>query len=207
MRIVNNLKMSRQDGFTLIELLMVILVIAILAVIGITQFVNYGKDSRDAATKANLQILRQAIAEKNGMIRVRCAVQDSRFPLTASVSANNILTPAYDGTSANSPCQSSDVPVTADQLFTAAGIPVNPWSVDIRTNPGAANSVYNCQASDPPTSGSSACTRSNTTCGATAAGNGWCYDPLTGEIWANSANNDGSGVPGTPGTTGTEYTF
>jgi prepilin-type N-terminal cleavage/methylation domain-containing protein len=183
------LKKSTQDGFTLIELLMVILVIAILAVIAITQFVNYGKDSRDAATRANLQVLRRAISEKNGLIRVRCNVQDSRFPLAASITANNILKPDYDPANpldvTKSPCQATDVPVTADTLFVATGIPVNPWSTNIHTTPANANLVTDCPG----------CTRplaiGDTVCGANTVGDGWCYNSTTGEIWANSSNNDG----------------
>ncbi|NDG84653.1 MAG: type II secretion system protein [Proteobacteria bacterium] len=200
MRIVNNLKKSKQDGFTLIELLMVILVIAILAVIGITQFVNYGKDSRDAATKSNLQILRRAIAEKNGMIRLRCNVQDSRFPLTASINANNILTPTYTSATSlvDSPCQAGDVPVAADQLFVTAGIPVNPWSDDIHSVPNHSNTVYTTVASRPQPGDPWA------TCTAGANDDhGWCYNPTTGEIWANSAANDGNGIAHT----GNEHTF
>jgi prepilin-type N-terminal cleavage/methylation domain-containing protein len=192
------LKKSTQDGFTLIELLMVILVIAILAVIAITQFVNYGKDSRDAATKANLQIIRRAISEKNGMIRIRCNVQDSRFPLTAAINANSILSPAYVlGDATTSPCQATDVPIAADQLFVAAGIPVNPWSDDIHSTPNNSNTVYECTSCTKPVPGGAWADCNG------VSDHGWCYNPITGDVWANSAANDGNGIAHT----GTEFTY
>jgi prepilin-type N-terminal cleavage/methylation domain-containing protein len=199
---------STQDGFTLIELLMVILVIAILAVIGITQFVNYGKDSRDAATKSNLQILRRAIAEKNGMMRVRCGAENVTYPPVANINSNDITGnstinaaagTAGQSVTAEQPCTSTtDVPVTADRLFVSVGIPVNPWSANIHTlsDPNN-NAVWDCGGS---------CTRGNNTnpggqC-TTNWGNGWCYFPATGEVWPNSSRNDGK-----ESTTGNEYLF
>jgi len=173
-----------QGGFTLIELLMVILVIAILAVIGITQFVNYGKDSRDAATKSNLQILRRAIAEKNGMMRVRCNVQTASFPPVDSINANDI------NGGATPPCTSSQVTIP-DSLFISAGIPVNPWSKLIQTNQAASSLIVDCQATGSCQPVGSRC--SLNCAGSTYDGteNGWCYNSVTGEIWANTARNDG----------------
>jgi prepilin-type N-terminal cleavage/methylation domain-containing protein len=211
MRIVKKLNTkSTQDGFTLIELLMVILVIAILAVIGITQFVNYGKDSRDAATRANLQMLRRAIAEKNAMMRVRCGVESVSWPPVANINGNDITGnttgPGGYTPSANTPCSIlTDVPVSSDQKFISAGIPVNPWSDDIHALT-ASNVVYQCQT--PPATGTpgTPCTGTRDSAGtsngdcATAYGHGWCYDPVTGEIWANSARNNGDG-------TGNEWSF
>ena len=88
---------KKGEGFTLIELLLVILIIAILAVIGISQFTNFAQDSRDAATKANLTILRNAIAKMNGIMRVRCNVLTTAFPPITNLRQNDIT---YGG----SPC-------------------------------------------------------------------------------------------------------
>jgi type IV pilus assembly protein PilA len=179
---VKKLTQSNEKGFTLIELLMVILVIAILAVIGITQFVNYGKDSRNAATKANLQVLRRAISEKNGIMRLRCNVQTVSFPNVASINANDIS----DG---NSGCSATYVTVP-DNLFVAAGIPVNPWSHDIQTSEANSRLVTACSGLG--------CTVFGSHCTFNCAGtvhdgteNGWCYNQDTGEVWANTGRNDG----------------
>jgi prepilin-type N-terminal cleavage/methylation domain-containing protein len=179
MQIVNRQKKSTQDGFTLIELLMVILVIAILAFIGITQFVNYGKDARDATTKANLQILRRAISEKAAMMRVRCNVQDNSFPTATEISANDIT---------NTSCTVGQVPGLADRIFVAGGIPPNPWSTDIQTTPANAILITDCQLT-PAT-----CADRTGACHTVAKGNGWCYNSVTGEIWAHSSNNDPTGA-------------
>ena len=194
---MEKLNQWNQKGFTLIELLMVILVIAILAVIGITQFVNYGKDSRDAATKSNLQILRRAISEMNGMMRLRCNIQTTEFPPVGTLNANNITALAagtytqgtVSGTVA--PCNTTtQVPNVVDQLFVSAGIPVNPWSSDIQTSEANSKLVTECAGAGCAVMGS----RCNQACDGNAyAGteNGWCYNPTTGEIWANTARNDG----------------
>ncbi len=179
---MKKLTQSNQKGFTLIELLMVILVIAILAVIGITQFVNYGKDSRDAATKANLQVLRRAISEKNGIMRLRCNVQTVSFPDVASINANDIS----DG---NSTCTATYVTVP-DSLFVSAGIPVNPWSKDIQISEANSRLVTACSGAGCAVMGSR-CTQACDGTPYSGNENGWCYNQTTGEVWANTARNDG----------------
>jgi len=191
---VKKLNKANQSGFTLIELLMVILVIAILAVIGITQFVNYGKDSRDAATRANLQVLRRAISEKNGMMRLRCNVQTVAFPSTGSINMNHITASTFGTFSqgTTTPCSSAtEVTNEVDQLFVSAGIPVNPWSSDINTDQDNSRLVEECQAAGCAIPSARAAQRCD---GNPYVGteNGWCYNPTTGEIWANTRRNDGA---------------
>ena len=53
---------ARRRGFTLIELLIVIVVIAILALIVIPKLMGASRKAKDSTLKANLQILRNAIA-------------------------------------------------------------------------------------------------------------------------------------------------
>ncbi len=170
---------KKDEGFTLIELLLVILIIAILAVIGISQFTNFAQDSRDAATKANLTILRNAIAKMNGIMRIRCNVRTTSFPPLVNLQNNSII---HGG----SPCtaaQLSSVGAAAsnDAVFVATGIPVNPWSnstIDAINPPGtsatAPNAIHDC--TDQPAN----------VVYSTGAQIGWCYDQTTGKIWANS---------------------
>jgi len=54
---------SRRRGFTLIELLIVIVVIAILALIVIPRVMGAGRKARESSLKANLHIVRNAIAQ------------------------------------------------------------------------------------------------------------------------------------------------
>ncbi len=174
---------KKDEGFTLIELLLVILIIAILAVIGISQFTNFAQDARDTSTKANLQILRNAIAKMNGMMRVRCNVTTSEFPGIDNLRNNDI-------THNNTPCTFAQLgtggatgSATNDKIFVSTGIPPNPWSNTTAdaVNPPAGNlnvpnAIINCVGQAPGTLD-------------TTAGNvdiGWCYDSDTGRIWANS---------------------
>ena len=53
---------ARRRGFTLIELLIVIVVIAILALIVIPKLMGASRKAKDSTLKANLQIVRNAIA-------------------------------------------------------------------------------------------------------------------------------------------------
>lgn len=54
--------MRRRKGFTLIEVLIVIVVIAILAAIVIPRLLGAGRQAKEAALKATLQQLRNAVA-------------------------------------------------------------------------------------------------------------------------------------------------
>ena len=54
--------MRRRTGFTLIEVLIVIVVIAILAAIVIPRLLGAGRQAKEAALKATLQQLRNAVA-------------------------------------------------------------------------------------------------------------------------------------------------
>jgi prepilin-type N-terminal cleavage/methylation domain-containing protein len=197
---------KKDEGFTLIELLLVILIIAILAVIGISQFTNFAQDSRDAATKANLQVLRNAIAKLNGIMRIRCNYQGASHPPIESLRLNDITLPAANYSGCTTELIQRNTTTTSDAIFIASGsIPPNPWSIrqELRLTPKALGAA--------PTAGDNVVgtysgTYANdvflaTTAEAnarTASGdnNGWRYDPSTGIIYPNTSRTTSTTVAG-----------
>ena len=127
-KLMKQLKVNKNlKGFTLVEVIMVILLISILAIIGVSQFTNYQKDAKNSATKANLKILRNAIASQNGQMRLKCGVTSTTFPPVANVTANDITNDATTVASNGSPCTHTQA-ASGDRYFVMAGIPANPWS-------------------------------------------------------------------------------
>ena len=232
---MKNLNKLGQKGFTLIEVLMAVLIIVILAVVGVTQFTNFAADAKNAATKSNLSILRNAIGTMNALERIRCAKTTNVFPDVATLTNNDITgCTAGAGTSGTGTATASCNPTVlvspatgavygatcavayaagaylnliplTDHSFVQGGIPNNPWTASLSTD--APNKVTqdtapvatasSCKNDAVRTPGAlakaSKCATAATAFGAPAATgeSGWCYCQETGQIWANSANNDG----------------
>lgn len=165
-----------QAGFTLIEILMVIVLIAILAGVAITQFTDFSPDAKNNAVKANLQVMRRAIAVQSAQMRLRCAYSGTGGPPLATLNANDIT--------AAVPCTTALVTNPGDRPFVqSASLPTNNWgNVGTSTVVACVNNVCN------------GCT-AKTTCkcdgsaARAATDDGWCYDVTTGSIWANSSKN------------------
>jgi len=261
---MKNLNKMSQKGFTLIEILMAVLIIVILAVVGITQFNNFAADAKNAATKSNLAVLRNAIGVMNALERVRCQKTSQFFPTAFTLNSNDItgctvaLGVAGTAGDLNAACNPTtlidpqaapvaNVPQTYAQAFGAASscaaayaagdyltliplidhpfvqnqIPVNPWNGPLATI--AANAVAvddsaipvtvatTCLAAPVITPGALApatvCFHKTGAAGVLGAAltgahvaftgigvneTGWCYCQRTGQIWANSGNNDGA---------------
>jgi len=171
--------LNRSSGFTLIEVLMAVLLVAVLATIAITQFTNFARDTKNAATKENLGILRNAIQRHFGMMRLRCQVsgtQTNSYPTLASLQNNDI-------TLGSSGCTTTDIPEVADRYFIVGGIPQNPWSdKDCGNKANVAAAVnegnelnFGVTIVDGNLAGQRNC--------------GWVYDANTGRIKANSKRN------------------
>ncbi len=177
---------SNTSGFTLVEILMVLLLVGILAAVAVTQFSNYTTEAKNAALKSDLQIMRQAIATQFSQMRLRCGVTSSIYPPVDTLTANDITG------GATPPCTAAQVTLVTDRRFTASGMPPNPWG------PAQSTTVTACLTTGCTTKATLNCAGS----ARSAADDGWCYNVSTGDIWANSARNDGGA-----GTTGTEYTY
>ena len=222
-----------QKGITLIEILMAVLVTVILAVIGISQFSNFSADAKNAATKTNLALLRNAIGVKNALERVRCGKTTVVFPnvntlinnditgctvagqagvgtVTATCNPTVLVNPTtgaiYGATCAAAYVGAylSLIPLI-DQPYVQTTIPNNPWTSGISTaapnlvtkDISPAATATSCVNAPVDTYGALA---KATRCASVSAAMtslsptleaGWCYCQETGQIWANSANNDG----------------
>ncbi len=192
-------------------MLMAVFLVSILAVMGVTQYKDFSLETRNAATRANLQILRNGIAHQFGQSRMRCAQTGPKWPPVESLNNNNVtIGPGGAGIAGGALCDLAQVPNAADRKFVGgSGLPVNPWGGSVG---GPSSTVYDCVASGGGTGGSpgpavGAClvsAKKDCSNGGALAkiSDGWCYDPTVGDIWPNSARNDGL-----DSNTGNENTF
>ena len=236
------MKQLGDNGFTLIELLMTTLIIGILAIVGITQFNNFSSDAKNAATRENLAVMRNAISVMNAMERVRCTKATLNFPAVGSLQSNDITgctnaPPPHAGVVTTlASCYYSNLtdPTTGapytggcaadsfsnahymalfpliDRPFVQNVIPNNPWQSASEStlfsstitgdtinpiNPGAPcvdEPIYSVGAQqNGKACGTGVAIGSGTAYGTPAKDGGWCYCVGTGQIWANTANNDG----------------
>lgn len=169
-----------QRGFTLIEILMVIMLVAILAAVSIPQFIDFRTDAKQAATASAVGALRTAIMNQYSQSILRCGVNAGQYPTAAQVSNNDI-------TNGAGPCTLALLNGGAKE-FMAGTIPDNPWSGSTAASKNAvtACSGVGCGPTNP--AGGKNCAGA----AYTTADGGWCYDPATGKIWANSNQSTAS---------------
>ena len=248
---MNKIKNMGQKGFTLIEIMMAVLIIVILAVVGITQFANFAADAKNAATKSNLAILRNAIGTMNALERVRCGKTSLQFPDPATLQTNDITNcvaataaptaAACDFNNLFDPATGAhyvDCTISApymalipliDRPYVQNAIPDNPWTSTVEIKNGSvanyvsadiqSGNTANLCAHTPVYVSSGVLAANARKCGAASTGagppllyvspfdgvsgaapalgiqgeGGWCYCKYTGQIWANSGNNNGLG--------------
>jgi prepilin-type N-terminal cleavage/methylation domain-containing protein len=180
-------------GFTLIEITMVILLVAILAVVAVPQFIDFRTEARNAQVNSSLGALRSAIVNQTSQMQLRCDAPAGKFPATASINANDITDASNNVASTNCGIVWPTL-LAAEKQIMAQGIPPNPWSTT-GTTPGtiAPNLVTTCGGlgCSPVANPTKDCTGAGLLTTAALVG-GWCYDPSTGKIWPNSANNGGA---------------
>ena len=217
MKMKTSLLRSNQ-GFTLLEILLVVLLLAIIAAIGITSFVGT-TETKNASTKEDLAILRKAVAAEMAITQLDCgasgvynATSNTKpWPGVTCLNANSITAcfAAAANPLAQIGCTTTQVPNFNDQRFVTGNIPVNPWGGKIV---GVGNLVVDCTAGAAGIGAGVGVAGPTATCISVANGNtallsvdhctsagawnanddGWCYDPTSGAIWANSNNNGGS---------------
>ncbi|MFH1858287.1 MAG: prepilin-type N-terminal cleavage/methylation domain-containing protein [Candidatus Omnitrophota bacterium] len=159
-------------GFTLIELVIVITILAILAAVAIPVFSNLQIRARNAATKGALAGMREAIHHyrANEIVNGRAAGvgvwPDNGCPYL------NLMPYSQDN--------------TAPKVMEAGVVPVNPWaSVAVHINPARRNWIKFYHSPAP---------RGTVYFDDLGIqwGRGWNLNKDTCEIWANSAENDGT---------------
>ena len=156
---------QNQKGFTLIEIVMVILLVAILAAVAIPQLIDFRKEAKDAATAGALGALRTGVANAVANIALKedPATAPPAYPTFAEMGGNAMLAAA--------PNSHTNTAGTAI-VDPSQGIPNNAWT--------ATNTVNDCTGQ---VKGALLAAPNND--------DGWCYNPTTGEFWANSDLNGG----------------
>lgn len=155
-----------KTGFTLVELVLVIVIIGVLAAIAIPRLSRGSAGANDAALQANLATVRNAI-------NMYAAEHSNVFPGPDAAGFVDKLTKYSSAAGATSGTKD------ATYKFGPYLLAIPPCPVG--ENAGS-NTVLIDSTNSPPTP-------------VTTGGEGWVYNPNTGEFLANTTQTDSSGTP------------
>ena len=157
---------TRKSGFTLIEILIVVIILGILAAIVIPQFTEASSDAKESTLVSNLQTLRSQM----GLYKVQ---HNDQYPDTAD-----------GGVTTDASADNFIDRWTGKTLITgaldAAG-EFGPYMPNVPKNPFQFNEVPLIRLDGD-----------TTPAGANTAH--WCFDPVTGNIWADDDQVNSNGV-------------
>lgn len=171
----------RQRGFTLVELLIVVIILSILAAIVVPQFASSTTDAKNAALDANLSALRSATElyyQQHGHYPSAAVSAGGTAPGTGGAAGTGakdsekafIEQLTMYSTAAGLTATTSDTTNYKYGPYLKKGIPMEP--------------VSNSAAVDVITAGVLNMTATG------AATGGWKFDNKTGQLIANSSDND-----------------
>ncbi|MBN2447264.1 MAG: prepilin-type N-terminal cleavage/methylation domain-containing protein [Phycisphaerae bacterium] len=157
-------KHERRHGFSLVELVVVIVIIGILAAMAIPRLSRGSAGASDAALGGDLAIVRNAI-------NLYAAEHNTKFPGHGGGDMVDHLT-MYTDISGNTNASKTSTYKYGPYLLAIPACPVE--------NPSKPTDVLIDSTNSPPTV-------------VTTGGEGWVYNPNTGEFLANSTATDENG--------------
>jgi len=160
---------GKRSAFSLVELVVVIVIIGILAAIAIPRFSRGATGAGQAALSANLTTVRSAIT-------LYATEHKNKFPGPDADGFKDQLT-LYSDISGN-----TNAAKTTTFRFGPYLLSIPPCPVGENAGTATAADVLIDNANSPPTP-------------VPAGGEGWVYNPTTGELLPNTAQNDDQGNP------------
>lgn len=161
--------MRRERGFSLVELVVVIVIIGILAAIAIPRLSRGATGAGQSAVAANLSMVRSAIS-------IYATEHKGVHPGPTAADFVNQLTKYTD---VNGASNATKTPVFKYGPYLLS---IPPCPVGENAGKATAVNVLIDAANSPPTP-------------VPGGGQGWVYNPNTGEFLPNTLMNDDSGVP------------
>jgi prepilin-type N-terminal cleavage/methylation domain-containing protein len=157
---------GRKRGFSLVELVVVIVIIGILAAIAIPRLSRGSQGASQSALSANLATVRNSIS-------LYAAEHNSSFPGPDAAGFSDKLTKQTNAAGSTSPG-------AGERKYGPYVLAIPPCPVGENAGKATANKVLVDSANTPP--------KTNT-----AGGEGWVYNPTTGEFLPNTDQTDDTG--------------
>lgn len=185
---------GQESGFTLIEALLAVVLIAIIATVAVSQYTDFTVESKHAATRESLALIRNGIQKQYTQMKLRCGQFVSTtsgsggyfWPAKDTLNNNDITTGGTAGI-----CNATEVTAPTDRYFVAGGLPANPWShpycneAERRTVNTSYTGDINYINHDPGAQGIAA-SANGAAEGSVATRCGWVYDNKSGIVKAGT---------------------